>query len=55
MAKAYIMALVKFTDKDSFLQNYASKVADVFPNMVVTFQSATPKLHIKKDGPLIFT
>ena len=30
MAKAYIMALVKFTDKDSFLQNYASKVADVF-------------------------
>ena len=30
MAKAYIMALVKFTDKDNFLQNYASKVADVF-------------------------
>ena len=30
MAKAYIMALVKFTDKDSFLQNYAAKVADVF-------------------------
>lgn len=30
MAKAYIMAFVKFTDKDSFLQNYASKVADVF-------------------------
>ena len=37
MAKAYIMALVKFTDKDSFLQNYAAKVVDVFPNMVVTF------------------
>jgi len=37
IAKAYIMALVKFTDKDSFLQNYASKVADVFSNMMVTF------------------
>ena len=30
MAKAYIMALVKLTDNDSFMQNYASKVADVF-------------------------
>ena len=55
MAKAYIMALVKFTDKDSFLQNYASKVADVFPNMMVIFQSVIPKLYIKKDGPLTFT
>ena len=37
MAIAYIMALVKFTDKDSFLQNYASKLRMFFPNMMVTF------------------
>ena len=37
MAKAYIMALVKFTDKDSFLQNYAAKVLMFFPNMMVNF------------------
>ena len=37
MPKAYNMALVKFTDRDSFMQNYASKVADVFPNIMVTF------------------
>ena len=30
MAKAYIMALVKFTDKDKFMADYGSKVADVF-------------------------
>ena len=30
MAKAYIMALVKFTDKEKFMADYGSKVADVF-------------------------
>ena len=30
MAKAYIMALVKFTDKEKFMTDYGSKVADVF-------------------------
>ena len=30
MAKAYIMALVKFTNKEQFMSDYGSKVADVF-------------------------
>ena len=55
MAKAYIMALVKLTDNDSFMQNYASKVADVFSKYDGHFLVRNPSAHIKKDGRLIFT
>ena len=51
MAKAYIMALVKFTDKDSFLQNYASKVADVFSNYDGHFLVRNPKASHKEGRP----
>ena len=30
MSKAYAIALVKLTDKEKFMENYGSKVADVF-------------------------
>ena len=51
MAKAYIMAFVKFTDKDSFLQNYASKVADVFSKYVGHFLARNPEALHKKGRP----
>ena len=37
MAKAYIMALVKFTDKDSFCKIMPLKLPMFFSNMMVTF------------------
>ena len=52
MANAYIMALVKFTDKDSFLQNYASKVADVFSKYDGHFLVRNPATSDKEGRPL---
>ena len=37
MAEAYIMALVKFTDKDSFCKIMRLKLRMFFQNMMVTF------------------
>ena len=51
MAKAYIMALVKFTDKDNFLQNYASKVADVFAKYDGHFLVRNPEASHKEGRP----
>ena len=51
MAKAYIMALVKFTDKDNFLQNYASKVADVFAKYDGYFLVRNPEASHKEGRP----
>ena len=42
MAKAYIMALVKFTDKEQFMTDYASKVANVFAPYDGRFLARTP-------------
>ena len=51
MAKAYIMALVRFTDRDSFLQNYAAKVADVFSNYDGHFLVRNPEASHKEGRP----
>ena len=42
MAKAYIMALVKFTNKEQFMADYGSKVADVFKPFGGHFLARTP-------------
>ena len=42
MAKAYIMALVKFTNQEQFKAEYGSKVADVFKPFGGHFLARTP-------------
>ena len=42
MAKAYIIALVKFKNKERFMADYGSKVADVFEPYGGSFLARTP-------------
>ena len=42
MAKAYLMALVKFTNQEQFKAEYGSKVADVFKLFGGHFLARTP-------------
>ena len=51
MAKAYIMALVKFTNKDKFMAGYASKVADVFAPFDGHFLARTPEVTHHEGRP----
>ena len=51
MAKAYIMALVKFTNKDQFMAGYASKVADVFAPYDGRFLARTPDVSHHEGRP----
>ncbi|MBH68072.1 MAG: hypothetical protein CMM58_06950 [Rhodospirillaceae bacterium] len=44
MTKAYIVALVKFTNKDDFIAEYASKVANVFAPFGGQFLARTPEV-----------
>jgi uncharacterized protein (DUF1330 family) len=42
MTKAYLIALVKFTNKENFKADYGSKVADVFASFGGHFLVRTP-------------